>query len=215
MADTIKFRIRTHTVEYGDKRKFVEYRIDFLKGKRIVGCEVGPRREIIDRASARKAARARIAVLKLHRLYAIRITAKHISDGIERNCRACAIAQALWHNQERMGLRQREYNFEVSPYACFMEPRGIVLSKPFYDDDNLALPAEKLPLLVSAVHQERVYPESMVEWAMRFDDWGESRHMTLKEWRKERGYDDDDRPYRPGPAWFVLDLDEFMALSAP
>ncbi len=116
MSDTSKltFKVRVRTVEYGNRRKFAEYKILICRGGTVAGVEEGPFRETKDRSAALKAARARIAVLKSHRLYAIAVTNKHINDGEARSCHACAIAQALFHNQERMGYAKREFNFEVS-----------------------------------------------------------------------------------------------------
>jgi hypothetical protein len=44
---------------------------------------------------------------------------------------------------------------------------------------------------------------------MAFDDWYDSKYMSLKEWRERHGHQDGERPYRPGPTSFVLDLDAF------
>jgi len=207
-ADTSKiaFRIRTRTVEYGDNRRFIEYAVLMFRGQKLVGYEEGPRREALDRPSALKMARARIRTLASHRLYVINITRQNITDGEARNCNTCAISQALWDNQERMGFSKYEYNFEVSPYAAFMEPRGIVLCEKFGDND-IHLSADALPDMVSGQRGKVVFNDSMEHWAMNFDDWGDSRYMSLAEWREEHGYEDGERPYRPCPASFVLDLD--------
>lgn len=227
-GDAITFKVRTRTIEYGDRRKFVEYRILFCHRGRVVGAEDGPRRTTPDRAGARKAARARIAVLRTRRLYAIAVTRKHITDGEARNCNTCAISQALWHNQERMGFPKREFSFRIEPYGFMSNVRGITLSR-IYGDIERALPVDELPDLVWTVRDrtspiyalrspnscggEKVYPESMVEWAMRFDDWAESRFMSLKEWRDKHSAEPDERPCRPGPVSFVLDLDAFSPVS--
>src|SRR5690242_15319592 len=102
--DALTFAVRTHSVKYGDNRTFLEYTILMLHAGKLVGIEEGPRRSTPERLAALKAARQRIAVLRSQRLFAIRVTRKHISDGEVRNCNTCAISQALWHNQERMGL---------------------------------------------------------------------------------------------------------------
>ena len=215
MSDNLTFEIRTHTVTYGDDRKFVEYQILMLDSHGVAGLESGPRRETESRAGAIKAARARIRVLKAHRLYAVRVTKQHIKDGKARNCYQCAISQALWHNQDRMGLSKYDYDFKVVPYACMVEADGLVLTHKYHDDDALHIPEDQLPdmVLTCKGYKGRIPHESMVEWAMTFDDWGDSRCMSLKDWREERGYDAGERPYPPPPASFVLDLDAMQPLE--
>lgn len=208
MSDKLTFKVDAKSVEYGDHRKFFEYAIVFYKGARPVGIEHGPRRETPDRRDSLKAAKRRVAVLKYHRLFAIPITRKCISDGEARNCNSCAIAQALWHNQERMGLPQREFAFEVNPYGAWVDPRGLVLSKRYANDsESLRIPATKLPDIAVLGLDGKVWRESMFEWAMAWDDWAESREISLAEWRENHDKDSDERPYRPGPCSFVLDLD--------
>lgn len=214
MSDNLRFEIRTRTVTY--ERKFVEYDIRMLDLRGIVGFESGPSRETESRADAIKAARARIRVLKTHRLFAVRVTDKHIKDGEARNCFSCAISQALWHNQERMELSKYEYGFRVVPYACMVEADGLVLQQKYGDQGDLHIPEDELPDMVfegKGYKRWRTPHESMVEWAMMFDDWGDSRYMSLSEWREERGYDDGERPYRPSPVSFVLDLDAMRPLE--
>lgn len=215
MSDRLRFEIRTRTVEYGDKRKFVEYQILMFDLRGVVGLESGPSRETVDRADAIKAARTRIRTLKTHRLFAVRVTKKHIEDGEARNCSTCAISQALWHNQERMGLSKYEYSFRVAPYACMVEADGLVLNPKYGADGAVHIPEDQLPdmVLEGRGYKGRIPNESMVEWAMSFDEWGDSRYMSLSEWREERGYDDGERPYRPSPASFVLDLDAMLPLE--
>jgi hypothetical protein len=214
MSDPLRFEIRTQTVTYGDNRKFVEYRILMRDLQGVAGLESGPSRETVTRADAVKAARSRIRILKTHRLFAVRVTKQHIKDGEARDCYACAISQALWHNQERMGLSKYEYGFRVVPYACMVEADGLVLGRK-YGGDEVHLPEDQLPdmVLEGKGYKGRIPNESMVEWAMTFDDWGDSRCMSLKDWREERGYDDGERPYPPSPASFVLDLDAMQPLE--
>jgi len=216
MSDNLRFEIRTRTVTYCDERKFVEYEILMCDLRGIVGFESGPRRETISRSDAIKAARARIRVLKAHRLFAIRITKKHIKDGEARNCFTCAISQALWHNQERMGLSKYEHSFRVVPYACMTEADGLVLQYKYGDKDDLHIPDDQLPDIVfegTGYKRWRTPHEGMIEWAMTFDDYGDSRYMSLSEWREDRGYDDGERPYPPSPGSFVLDLDAMQPLK--
>lgn len=214
-TDNLRFEIRTRTAVYGDKRKFVEYEILMLDLRGVVGFESGPSRETVNRAGAIKAARARIRILKTHRLFAVRVTKKHIDDGEARDCFNCAISQALWHNQERMGLSRYEYNFRVVPYACMVEADGLVLAPKYGDRDELHIPEDQLPdmALEGEGYKGRIPNESMVEWAMEFDDWGDSCYMSLSDWREERGYTDGERPYPPSPASFVLDLDAMQPLE--
>ncbi len=215
MNDNLRFEIRTRTVTYGDKRKFVDYEILMFDLRGIVGFENGPSRDTVHRADAVKAARARIRILKTHRLFAVRVSKKHIDDGDARNCFSCAISQALWHNQERMGLSKYEYNFRVVPYACMVEADGLVLQHKYGDKDDLHVPEDQLPDMVfegRGYARWRTPHESMIEWAMTFDDWGDSRHMSLSDWREERGYEDGETPHPPSPAAFVLDLDAMRPL---
>lgn len=207
MKDPITFSIQTETVKYGDRRAFVEYRILMHDYRGLVGFEEGPRRSSTTRSQALKVARARLRVLKTHRLFAIRVTKKHIEDGEARNCHTCAISQALWHNQDRMGLPKSEWTFEVKPYAAFVDADGLVLRRKWEGEGELLLPPHEMPDLVLGQHGKRVLNESMVEWAMDFDDWGDSRFMSLADWREVRGYKDGERPYPPSPGCFVLDLD--------
>lgn len=202
------FEIRTRSIRYGDKRTFIEYKILMFDGAKLVGIEDGPRRSFEDRPAALRAARRRIKVLRSHRLFAVRVTRKNISDGEARNCNTCAIAQALWHNQERMGLPRSTYSFEVSPYGAFSSPRGIVLRR--YDDSEKRIPPVDLPELVLGQSAKHIFQEGLSEWAMRWDDWAEFRYMSAKEWRELY---DEDLPYRPGPCSFVLDLDAMQEVK--
>lgn len=215
MSDNLRFEIRTHTVKYGDKQKFVEYQILMLDLRGVVGFEGGPARQTVNRTDAIKAARARIRILKSHRLFAVRVTQKHINDGDARNCFSCAISQALWHNQERMGLSKYEFGFRVVPYACMVEADGLVLEPKYSGEGALHIPDDELPDMVfeGKGYKGHIPHEGMIEWAMEFDDWGDSRGVSLSEWREERGYDDGERPYPPSPASFVLDLDAMQPME--
>ena len=205
----LTFRISTRSVVYGDKRDFPEYRITMFSAGKPVGIEDGPRRTFLKRHEARRAANLRIRELLTHRLYVIPVTKKCIDDGEGRNCHTCAISQALWHNQDRMGFPKHEYSFEVAPYGAWIEPRGIVLSKTYYSDPELILEPDKMPDFVTGTRGETIFTESLTDWAMNFDDWYDSQFISLKEWRERYGYDNDARPYKPSPASFVLDLDAF------
>jgi hypothetical protein len=206
------FRISGRMTEYGDKRRFFDYRILMIDDNRVVGAETGDRRSALSRADALKLARKRIAELRKRRLVPICVTRKHIEDGEARNCNSCAISQALWHSQEAMGFPKDEWNFEVSPYGCFVDPRGIVLAEK-YGTVTRHIPAAKMPDIVTSYKRKGkplVYFESMVEWTMQWDDWAESRYMSLHEWREKHGYDEGERPYKPTPCSFVLDLDAMV-----
>lgn len=210
-GDAIEFKITTRSVEYGDHRKFIEYKIQMFCQGKIAGVESGPRRSTPDRPSALKSARRRVAVLRGHRLYAIRVTRKHISDGQARSCQSCAISQALWHNQERMGFTRGRYDsarFEVAPYGCFVDPRGITLREN--GDDYKERQLLDMPDLCGVTRSGKIYSDSMVEWAMNWDEWAESREISLTEWREKHGYEKGDFPCRPCPASFVLDLSALL-----
>lgn len=208
-SDTPKilFTTEVRPQAYGDNRTFFEYRILMHHRGNLAGVEEGPRRTTADRRSALRLARIRIKELQQKPLFVIRITRKHISDGTARSCRTCAIAQALWHNQERMGLQKREFRFDVSPYGAFCAPRGIVLEES-WGDEVAAIPAELMPDMAISGRDGRAYSDPMAEWAMHFDDWAESRFMSAKEWREER--DPDGKPGRPGPCSFVLDASALL-----
>lgn len=208
-SDNLTFKTRIRQVEYGDKRTFFEYQILMMYRGKVAGIEEGPRRSAADRPSALKAARARISILRHRRLFVVRVTRKHISDGEARNCNTCAISQALWHNQERMGFPKVDFRFEVSTYGAFMAPRGIVIRER-YGRDHLQLSADQIPDIAIGIFNGRPYSEGMAEWTMAWDDWAESRGISLAEWREQNGYVDGETPGRPGPCSFVLDLDAFQ-----
>lgn len=203
MSDDLAIRIRTRTVKYGDDKKFAEYRILFFKGARIVGAEDGPSRSTAARKDALKAGRARVAELKKQRLFVVRVTGKHIREGEERNCDTCAIAQALFQSQKRMGL-DRNHDFRVEPYGW--SERGIVLQHDGEPDKVLP----NMPALISRWQstQRDPHPESMLEWTMRWDGWAEGRRETVTEYRARTGNEEKD--CRPSPASFVLNLDAFV-----
>lgn len=202
----MQFEVTTTRTTDGGGKAFREYRILMIDAGGVVGIEDGPRRDTVTALAARRAAKDRISILRSHRLFGIRVSKKHIEDGEARNCHTCAISQALWHAQDSMGLSRSLYSFEVSPYACFVEARGLVLSKK-YGSEISQIPEDEMPDLVTGVQGNRVFTESMCEWAMSFDDWAESRYIPVREWREMHGYRDGETPWRPSPASFVLDLD--------
>lgn len=210
-TDSIVFKASIRLVKYGDGHSFAEYTVLMFHRDRLVGIENGPRRETILRSEATKSARKRIAILRTRRLFVVRVTRKHITNGEARNCNTCAIAQALWHNQERMGLDRREFSFEVSPYGAFTDPRGIVLRPSYGDGPELHVPVMELPKMAIGIFNKRPYSESMQEWAMAFDDWAEYRFMSASDWREERS---EDLPYRPNPCAFVFDADALKEMTA-
>jgi hypothetical protein len=214
--DALTFRPRVTPTTYGDKRVFQEYKIAIFKGPLLVGMEEGPRRSTETRAEALRAARKRISALRKRRLFAIEVTKKHIEDGDARNCNTCAVSQALWHNQERMGLSKYEWAFRVSSYACFADAEGIVLHRKYLSDQETCIPVPELPKIVFgkwSLRHRRLYGEQMGIWTMQWDEWAESRYMSLREWREQHGRDTDEWPSRPGPCSFVLDLDAFVPLE--
>lgn len=203
----IDFRVRVVRTEYGDRRSFYEYRIYFCRGRKIVGVEDGPRRSTALRVSALRAARARVGELKRHRLFIIQVTRQDIRHGEARSCDACAIAQALWRNQERMGFDRRDFSFSVSPYAFLRTARGIVIEPTRGYTTALQLPADQLPKMsYGSPREQNPYPQDMEEWARMFDDWRESRVEGVAHWCERTG---EERPLHPGTVSFVLDLDAF------
>lgn len=210
MSDQVTFRVRTRPVTYGDNRTFHEYSILMYARASLVGYEEGPRRTTESLEHCLKEARKRVRELRSHRLFVIRVTRQHITDGEARNCHTCAISQALWHNQERMGFEKSDFSFEVSPYGGIgADPRGIVLSHKWGEEEDRHIPADVLPDLVSGQRGKIIFNETMGNWAANFDEWAESRYMSLPEWRDLHGFEDGERPWRPSPASFVLDLDAF------
>lgn len=212
--EPIEFKISAKTSAYDDG-KFVQWRILMRSGGRLAGIEDGPTRLHRVRDDAVKDARKRVAVLKKQRLFVVPITKKNIDHGEARNCHSCAIAQALWQNQERMGLPRFDVNFRVSPYAAFAHSDGLVIEHKYGSKADEAIAPENLPLVVSEYRwkgKTEHYDECMVDWAMDFDDWAESQSMSLAEWRQRHGYKDGERPIKPGPACFVLNLDEFKRI---
>lgn len=106
---------------------------------------------------------------------------------------------------------------EVSPYGAFGSARGLVL-RSREDDTEKNIPPGKLPLIVTSWIRSGVsgsYDDTMMEWAMMWDEWAESRHVSLAEWREYNGRDKDERPCRPSPCSFVLDLEAFKSPTEP
>lgn len=210
-AKSITFKASVRAQKYGDRRTFMEFRILMFHKNRLVGIEDGPRRETTTRPEAIREARRRITALKSRRLFVIRITRKHISDGEARSCNTCAIAQAIWHNQERMGFPKRIFSFEISPYGgMFSEARGIVIGHEYRDEPDRHIQADELPKLAIGVFNGRAASEDMATWAMNFDDWAEYRSMSAREWRESKS---DDLPSYPGTCSFVLDVDAFVGCA--
>lgn len=208
MSDRFRFTIVMRPVEYFDRRTFWEYVIRMWQNGIVVGEEESPRRIAQVRFHAMEYAKRRIDELKTHKLFAILITKKHIEDGQARCGSNCAIAQALWHNQERMGLLRGDWDFCVVPYAAWVDADGITLGKRYGPEPEKAIPLRLWPEIVTP-HNHGSYRMTLQEWAQDWDDWAESRYMSLADWREERGYTDGERPYRPSPCSFVLDLDAF------
>jgi hypothetical protein len=208
----LTFELEAMPVRYGDNRTFYEYRVVMFHGMQAVGIKHGPRRQTPRKADCLRMARVELATLRSHRLFIIHVTKKHIQDGVERNCDQCAVAQALWHNQERMGFPKYEYGFDVRPYGAFVDPQGIVRRRLYRSNDECHIPQEEVSDLVTN-WRDGFYIESMMEWTMRWDEWAESRYMSLKDWREEHGYEPSRYPSKPAPCSFVLDLDEFKSMS--
>lgn len=218
---TLRFSVRVRPAEYGDGQTFMDWRIVIRQGREVVGIEDGPRRATKLRYVSNRAAWQRVRELKLRRLYVVRVTKKHINDGEGRNCNTCAISQALWHNQERMGLPKNDYSFEVDPYGAWTDPRGIVLEANHPKNGEAPerrLPANKLPEVIWNWPRKR-WPKDekwghdhMVHFAMNFDDWYDAQFESAREYRERTG-DDAGKPFKPDPCVFVLDLDAFEKVA--
>lgn len=205
VGDSLRFSATVKPQKYGDGKTFYVYRILMRKDGRVTGVEDGPDRTHKTPRLSRIAATRRIEELKRHRLYAIDITEKDIQHGEARSCESCAIAQALWRNQKRMGLSEFKYDFRVEPYGAFVACDGVVLTAPGYA--RFSTGEREMPDLVGE-GRHGLFVESMYEWALHWDEWADSRNMTLKEWREENGYEDGETPYKPSPCSFVLNLTE-------
>lgn len=213
----LTFKVEVQSVRFGDRKQFHQYTILTHQGGKVVGIEQGPNRKSKTLAAAIKAANLRIDELKSHRLFIVRVTSADIREGNGRDCYNCAISLALERNQERMGIDPFDYLFKVSPYAAWVEAEGIVLHKKLSSEEDLSIEPWRLPDVVIAYRRDGQLKQwncSMVEWAQEFDDWTDLRSESLKEWREERGYDNGERPYRPSPCSFVLDLDAFKPPSS-
>lgn len=192
-----------------------EWRVLMILGKKIVGATPTIHRTHRSRSAAFNAAARKMGRLRSRRLFVIPVTAKHIAAGEARNCNTCAIAQALWHRQETMGLPRHAWNFEVSTYAAWENADGIRLDERS-GPRLLHLPPEKLPKIVTRFRDWKTRTpdfsvEDMEQWTMDFDEWSESRGVPIKEWREEHGHADAvPKPIRPRPCSFVLDLDDFQ-----
>lgn len=218
----LRFQILTKRAKYDDGI-FIAWTIRLWFGSTLVGEDKGPRRAHRTHGSARRSALTRVKTLRSHRLYLIRITRKHIRDGVGRSCSQCAISQALWHNQDRMGFPRGYFsgwNIEVESYGAWTDPRGIVFTNKDGGQD-LQLPLDKLPKVVMRYARDgkrHHYSEDMAEWTQAFDEWadvyGQSNDAkTLTEYRQAHGYDGNEYPTRPAGGYFVLDLDELQPLS--
>lgn len=206
-SDPITFSVRVHLQAYGDNRSFHEYRIVMRLRGRVVGLENGPDRTHATSREARRAAWARISLLKTHRLYAIDVTRKDINKGEAHSCESCAIAQALYRNQERMGLERWRGSFNVAPYAgMFSTAYGIGIFE--HGKDYLITGEEKMPELVFPSKRTGFAEESMMEWAMLWDEWADRQTMNIAEWRETYGKESDETPCKPWPVSFVLNLSE-------
>lgn len=207
-SDPVSFSVRTKPISYGDGRTFHEFQIVMRLRGRIVGSEAGPSRVHVISSEARRAGWARVKILSDHRLYAIRVTRKDINNGEGHDCESCAIALALYRNQERMGFPKWSHTFRVAPYAGMgAEAYGIALGTRMCDID-IATGESGMPDLVFPLKRGGVVVESMMEWAMLFDEWEDKRGMGIAEWREEYGKAADETPSKPWPVSFVLNLTE-------
>ena len=209
--DQLTFKVLSRRIEYGDKRKFWEYRIAmFLANGKLAGIEIGPRRSTVGLGDMWATAKSRIATLKTHRLFAVPITKDCIARGEGHNCNTCAVSQALWENQERMGLPKREFNFRVESYGAFIDTRGIVLEHRHTSEPDKAIEDVEI---VNTDTSGNVYSDSLEIWTMQFDEWFDFCTMMRAEWRDKYGHQKGDTACRPAPASFVLDLDAMQPMS--
>jgi hypothetical protein len=216
-ADPLRFSVRTRRVEYGDNRVFHDYRIVIWRGEDPVGALDGPDRTFRSPLEARAGARRRIEELRTHRLFAIDVTRKDLANGVGRSCETCAIAQALWRNQERMGFDRNEFNVMVEPYGGMFGPecRGIVISPHAYDKPDMVTTVEAMPDVVFITHRGELGVDSMLEYTQLFDERQDYEDMGLEEWREHNGYDDSyGAPSKLWPVSFVLDLTAMQEASA-
>lgn len=206
-ADPIAFSVRVKPVTWGDNATFYQYRIVMRLSGRVVGFEEGPGRTCATHEDARRAGWARVRQLGACRLYAIDVTRKDISRGEAHSCEACAIAQALYRNQERMGFERREYDFRVAPYGGIgTEGYGIALCRNGAED--LLTGMDKMPDLVFPSKRTGFATECMMEWAMLWDEWAARQTMSISDWRETYDRGEDETPCRPWPVSFVLNLTE-------
>jgi hypothetical protein len=206
------FRPRFKPVTYGNGRRTVRYKIEMNRGGGTVGLTDSCEAKTL--LQAERAAEKQIARLKKSRLFVIPITANHISDGEARSCHACAIYHALTDQRDRLLAPIKGYDdrgFKVNPYGAWTDPEGIVLQSGY--EEIARTPVNQLPQIITQC-EGGYFKEGMTEWAMTWDDWAESRYMSLKEWREERSYSDGERPFKPSPATFVLNVDAFTAEHA-
>lgn len=206
-CDPLAFSVRTRSAKYGDNQTFHEFQILMRLNSRVVGSEAGPRRAHATASDARVAGAERVKVLRGHRLFAIDVTREDIENGEAHSCESCAIAQALFRNQKRMGFPKWSHTFRVAPYAgMFATAYGIALGTRMRDSD-LETGAEGMPDLVSA----SAGVSCMMEWAMIFDEWADLQTMDISEWREAYGYSGDETPCKPWPVSFVLNLSEMRS----
>lgn len=204
-GDAIAFEVETKPQKFGDGKTFHEYRVLMRFRGRLAGAKDGPRRAHRTARDARLAGERWVREISAHRLYAVRVTREDIRTGEARSCQSCAIAQALRRNQERMGFSQQCFDFKVSPYGFMDDVDGIALAKRYGCGDVLFTGEDGMPDVIQEYRGE-FYIRSMEEWAREWDDWADSRTMSLAEWRESQGYDDGETPCKPSPCAFVLDV---------
>jgi hypothetical protein len=204
----IRFSVRVKAVEYGDDRTFHEWRVVMHSGGNIVGVEDGPNRTHDTPEASRRAGWDRVRQLRTHKLFIVPITKIDIKVGEGHSCEACAISQALWRNQERIGLSKHEFGFRVEPYGAFVDVEGIVLGQQFRPFGPTLATGERNMPDIAYEWRGKLYTESMYEWAIHFDEYDDSRNTTLAEWREENGYTDGETPWCPTTGSFVLNLSE-------
>jgi hypothetical protein len=122
----------------------------------------------------------------------IKVTQRDIKEGIGHDCVNCPIASAINRSLEALGFDEDVYAY-VEPYGMFWDkPVGIQIRSDF-NKPLATLPISKMPA-------------GVYEWAANFDDWDDMRAMGWRKYEKETGQE---RPFRPQPFSFVLNLDDF------
>lgn len=97
----------------------------------------------------------------------------------------------------------------MDTYGAWRTPEGILYESHGTGNGRAVLPVEDLPQMVTNYRrdgQAKHWGQDMVEWTMNWDEWAGARYESAKDWRARHH---ESKPYRPKPAFFVLNLDDF------